>query len=570
MRHVPASVPTPPRRTAPLNGDRLARAATVLALAALAAAGCSGGDPDRDDLVLLVSLDTTPADHVGCYGYPQVRTPWLDRLARRGLQVMHAVAPAPLTLPSHATMLTGVDPPEHGARENGVFVVPDSMRTVPERLPAGTPSAAFVGAFPLAARFGLDQGFGTYDADFGAQRDRRQPPERRAADVFAAAGKWIAAQPPSARPFVWTHVYDAHYAYAAPPPWPRAARTLAEPGRFEGEVSYVDHELGRFLQGLAREGRRPRVLVTADHGESLGRHDEYSHGIFVYDVTQRIPMIWCGPGILPRLEVEQRTLRDVAPTLLATLGGDLSGMSGTPLESPAGEAWAYVETKHTELMRGWAPLYGIRTERWKYIRAPRPELYDLLADPGEVNNVLGAHGDEAERLSVILDGVLASEAGRAPASLDERTAEQLRALGYVAAISDPRRADLRKDPKDGALGAAAQFLGEEAYLAGDLPRAEKHFLEAIRLDPEAKEAHSFLSGTYMSQGRAKEAAEQATTALRLEPHLNEAPLHATLGEALLALDRPVDAIPHLKIAQAAARGSTRVARMLADAEARAK
>ncbi len=528
------------------------------------------GRDGADDAVLLISLDTVSADRVACYGNPAVRTPELDRLARSGIQVMDAVSPAPLTLPSHTTMLTGMDPPAHGARENGLFVVAESLRTVPERLPPGTPCGAFVGAFPLAARFGLDQGFDPYDAKFRSAADRRRPPERRATDVFAPAAAWMESLPDDARPFLWAHVYDPHYPYAAPAPWTDAARTLAPSGAHEGEVSYVDHELRRFLQRLARDGRRPAVLAVADHGEALGRHGEISHGLFVYDETQRVPMIWSGPGVAPHLEAEQRPLLDVAPTLLAALGGDASDLTGTPLQQPATAEHAYVETKHTELMRGWAPLHGIRTERWKFVRAPRPELYDLVEDPAESRNVLAAHADVAADLSERVDAALAAEGGQAPSRLDERTAEQLRSLGYVASIGDPRDADLRKDPKDGAPGASALFRGEEAYLAGNLRDAERHFLDAVRLDPSAKEAYAFLSGTYMSVGRAREAADAARTALSLEPHLNEAPIHATLGEALLALDRPAEAIPHLRIARTAARGSTKVANMLADAEARAR
>lgn len=558
-----------PLRNAVPRGPR--RAGGVVVGVAAAVAACSPVGPgSRDDGVLLLSVDTVSADRVACYGYPDARTPMLDRLARAGLQVVDAVSPAPLTLPSHATMLCGVDPPAHGARENGLFVVPESLRTVPERLPAGTPCGAFVGAFPLAARFGLAQGFDPYEANFRGAGDRRRPPERRAADVLALAAGWIESLPRNARPFLWAHVYDPHYPYAPPEPWPRIARTRAGAGAQDGEIAYVDRETRRFLHRLERNGRRLKVLVAADHGEALGRHGELSHGLFVYDETQRVPMIWSGPGVAARLEPDQRPLRDVAATLVAAFGGDLSDLAATSLDLPATEEHAYVETKHTELMRGWAPLHGMRTTRWKYVRAPRPELYDLARDPGELDNVLDANADVVADLSDRVDAALAAEAGTAPTRLDERTAEQLRALGYVAAIGDPGTADVRKDPKDGAAGAAALFLGEEAYLRGDLREAERRFLETVRLDPAAKEAYAFLSGTYMSVGRASEAADAARTALRLEPHLNEAPIHATLGEALLALDRPAEAIPHLKIAQAAARGSTKVAKMLADAEARSR
>ena len=571
MRRRSITCPAPVRKASLPRWSTLAAAGAALGFLAFAP-GCGPATPptNRDDAVLLISIDTVPADRVGCYGDPRVRTPVLDRLARRGLQVFDAIAPAPLTLPSHTTMLTGMDPPEHGVRENGLFIVPDSIRTLPERLPKETPKAAFIGAFPLAARFGLAQGFDIYDADFSKSTDRRHPPERRASVVLAAAAAWVEALPAARRPFVWTHLYDAHYPYSAPRPWPRIAATLATPGAYEGEVAYVDHEIGVYLHRLESAGRHPKVLLAADHGESLDRHGEITHGLFVYDATQRIPLIWSGPGIARRLDPDQRRLRDVTRTLLAALGGDAADLAGARLEDPPVEEDAYVETKHTELLRGWAPLYGMRTAEWKYIRAPRPELYDLRRDPGESTNVLPEHPDVVRRLSSRVDDILAVEAGRPPMRLDERTAEQLRSLGYVAAIADPSEADVRKDPKDGAAGAAALFWGEDAYGQGDLDAAERWLLQAIRLDPSAKDAHSFLSGVYMSQGRAREATEEAHEALRLPPHLNESPVHATLGEALLALGEPAEAIPHLRIAQQSARSSPRVSRLLAEAEAKVR
>jgi arylsulfatase A-like enzyme len=503
------------------------------------------------DAVLLVSIDTLPASRVGCYGAPNVRTPEIDRLARTGLQVVDAISPAPLTLPSHSTMLTGLDPPAHGVRENGIFELDDRHETVAERLPGDVAKAAFVGSFPLASRFNLDQGFDLYDDDFGPREDPRVPPERRAEPVFGSAAAWLTGEGKGARPFAWVHAFDPHYPYASPLPWRRVAETLAGAGPYEGEVAYVDRELGKFLRRLGAHGpaRRATILLVADHGESLGDHGEITHAIFVYDATQRVPLVLAGPGVEPRLETRPRRLADVAPTLLGLYGiAPSDAQDGTSLLQAAPERPAYLETKHTELLRGWSPLHAVRTERWKYIRAPRPELYELREDPGERANLAGTRPEIERDLEQRLEEILASSAASPAAGLDAATAAQLRSLGYVASVDVGSAPDLRKDPKDGVASAAALFHGEQAYVDGRFRVAERHLLRAIQLDPEGKEAHSFLAGTYCGLKRWELAAEYARRSLELPPHLNEAPVHSTLGEALLALGEPAKALPHLKIA----------------------
>jgi len=547
-----------------------ARLRPALGIAALLATACGPAGPSRESpAVLLVTIDTLPADRVGCYGCPFVRTPVLDRLGRSGVQVRDAISPAPLTLPSHATLLTGLLPPEHGARENGLFVVGPEVRTVPERLPRGTSAAAFVAAFPLRARFGLDQGFDPYDDDLPRPADRSGPAERHAAEVVSRAAAWFESLDVAARPFAWVHLFDPHYAYAPPPPWREAAETIAPGGAYEGEVAYADRELGRLRQRVEATGRDLAVLVVADHGESLGSHGEITHGIFVYDATQRVPMIWSAPRVPSRLETSQRTLADVAPTLLEALGADHADLAGIPLGIPGPGAEGYVETKHTELLRGWAPLHGVRTGEWKYVQAPRPELYDLRADPGETRNVIDEHPDVVARLAARVADALARDVGAAATPLDEGTAEQLRSLGYVA-TADPAAFDRRKDPKDGVAGATALFRGEEAYVARDFEAALLLLEEAVRLDPTAKEAHAFLAGTYAELRRYDLAVSHARRALELPPHLNEGPLHATLGGALLALGRAEEALPELRAARDGRRPDPKLDRLLAEAEARAR
>ncbi|MFN8179861.1 MAG: sulfatase-like hydrolase/transferase [bacterium] len=549
-------------------GYRWAAAALVLV------AACSpSGRPTRSVPFVLVTIDTLPADRVGCYGCPTVRTPTLDRLARRGIQAIDAISPAPLTAASHTTILTGLDPPRHGVRENAMFRLADSVATVARLLPADVRKGAFVGAFPLASRFGLAPGFDRYDDDFSGHTDRRRPPERKAETVLAAAAKWLAEPNRGARPFVWVHLFDPHYPYESPAPWARVAASIPGGAAYEGEVAYTDRELGRFLDGLetGSPAASPTVLVVADHGESFGAHGEITHSLFVYDATQRVPMIFAGPDVPARLETAQRRLADVTPTILAAYEQPRPpALDGTPLREAPSESEAYVETEHTELMLGWAPLFGVRTTQWKYIRAPRSELYDLVADPAELHNLFAEKPEVVAKLSAYVDDVLASQSDVAPTPIDDETAERLRSLGYVATVSAPKKVEHGKDPKDGAAGCAALFWGEEAYSRSDFVAAQRYLLEAMRLDPTNKEACSFLAGTYHGLGRYEMAVDYARRSLELSPHINEAPVHATLGECLLLLGRPAEAIPHLEKAREHRAYDPKLDRLLSEARERLK
>ncbi len=440
-------------------------------------------------------------------------------------------------------MLTGLEPPEHGVRDNGLFRLDPAHRTVGELLPSGTPTAAFVGAFPLRRRFGLDQGFSAYDDALPRAEEGGRTPERRASEVFASAATWILAQT-AERSFAWVHVYDPHYSYTPPEPWNRVGNSRDFAGAFETEVAYTDHSLGRFLREIDawRADRGATVLLVADHGEALGDHKEPTHGLFIYDSTQRVPMVLAGPGIEPRLVSTMRGLVDVAPTLLDLFGVEAPpSWRGRSLRREHDPEWMYMETLSTELLRGWSALYGVRTERWKYIRAPRPELYDLEQDPAERVNILSTRAGTADSLAQKLEGILAAAPSTPAPEADNATMEQLRSLGYVAQIEPGSRRTSGKDPKDQIEVAAALFQGEQAYLDADFPRAESFLRRALQRDPDCKEAHAFLSGTYFGLGRYAPAVEHARRALQLQPHLNEGPLHMTIGEAYLAMGRAEDA-----------------------------
>jgi choline-sulfatase len=428
-------------------------------------AGCREAAPrsssaDRPN-VLLVTIDTLRADHVGCYGYQDASTPALDALAERGVRFETAVAHAPLTGPSHASILTGQIPPGHGFRNNSGFTLSPRVRTAVEDFrQAGYRTAAFVSGFPLDRRFGFDRGFETYDDHLPRGNDRRRTPyvERTADATTDAALRWLASGSagPASRWFLWVHYYDPHAPYEPPPDL--ADRFSRAP--YDGEIAFVDRQLARMLHALdvSNETRRTVVLVTADHGESLGEHGEGTHGVFVYDATLRVPWVMAGPQI-PAGRVSRTVARliDVLPTLADYAGLDRrNGADGRSLRAAAdgqemSDAPAYAESLYAEMELGWAPLYAWRTAGFKFIKAPQPELYDLTNDASETSNRLNEQQAHASDLGRRLEEVLRRTPPPVAAPpVDPDTAERLRALGYASGGRAARAAStVLRDPKDG-------------------------------------------------------------------------------------------------------------------------
>jgi arylsulfatase A-like enzyme/cytochrome c-type biogenesis protein CcmH/NrfG len=421
------------------------------------AAAPAGGRPN----VLLVTIDTLRADRLGCYGRAPAMTPILDGLAARGARFATAVAHVPLTGPSHASILTGLNPLGHGVRDNGGYALPEGARTAAEDFgKAGYRTAAFVSGFPLNRRFGFDRAFDVYDDHLPKGDDPRRAlhVERFADATTDAVLRWLDPRAASAegRPFfLWVHYYDPHAPYEPPPRF--AARFADAP--YDGEVAFVDEQLGRLLKRLEERGDLARtvVLVTADHGESLGEHGEQSHGLFVYDATIRVPFVVSGPSIGSGRAPETIARGiDVLPTLLDYAGiarrPDIEGRSLRPaIEGrDMSDAPAYAETLYPQRELGWAPLFAWRTSRYKFIEAPKPELYDLAADPGEAVNRAASENARLVPMRDALRAALARPVPDAAAALDPEAAERLRALGYVGggAGGAPTGASLR-DPKDG-------------------------------------------------------------------------------------------------------------------------
>ena len=420
------TLPAVPFRSGLLASRLRVRCLAALCLLPLLAAcgGGAGSEVARPRHLLLVTLDTVRADHLGAYGYAAAETPNLDHLAQAGLRFDQAMSPVPLTLPSHASLLTGRLPLEHGVRHNGARPLAAGTETLATRLTTcGFDTAAFVGAFVLDHRFGLNRGFGHYDDDIARDpgRDLRLEAERPASEVVDRALAWLAREEAApARPqFLWLHLYDAHAPYT--PPAPFAERHPDQP--YDGEIAAVDAQLGRLLAAVRqRLGADVLVAVVADHGESLGDHGESTHGLLLYQPVLRVPLLLAGPGLpAGRTVATPVGLTDLAPTLAGLLGcagevplgtgRDLSGYLRAGDEPPGADL--YAETQYPTLF-GWSPLTALRRGAFKYIAGPRPELYDLNQDRGEEHDLLHREPATARPLAARLEEMQASAPGLVP------------------------------------------------------------------------------------------------------------------------------------------------------------
>jgi arylsulfatase A-like enzyme/cytochrome c-type biogenesis protein CcmH/NrfG len=493
----------------------------------------SSGRSTRPRSVLLVSVDTLRADRLGSYGHTQAVTPVLDALSSRGLRFTQATTTAPLTLPAHTSLLTGTFPTFHGVRDNGGFYVDEGLTTLAEVLHTnGLRTGAFVGAFVLDRRWGLGQGFDTYFDDFDLSKfemsrglDAAQRPGREVVDRALA---WLDED--RERPFfAWVHLYDPHSPYT--PPEPYRSRFPATPqGAYDGEVAYTDMEIGRLIAALESSGRLDStlVVVVADHGESLGEHGEQQHGFFIYDAAVHIPLIVAGPGVPAGVVADQVRIVDVMPTVLEALGfapvADVQGQSLLPLgRGEPVELLAYSETFYPRYHYGWSELVAVRDGRFKFIAAPRRELYDLQVDPGETKDLSAENPRMADALQRALTDLRTRTSTRAtaaaPKPIDADTEQRLRALGYVATTVS--RATLedkpRRDPKDtirlyNLLKRAAQDSVEER-----LDEAIAKVREVLDADSEVIEAYTMLGNMHTKAGRLPEAIGAYQRALAVDP-----------------------------------------------------
>ncbi|HZN54751.1 MAG TPA: sulfatase-like hydrolase/transferase [Candidatus Polarisedimenticolaceae bacterium] len=538
--------------------DRARRSWGIGVLAACVASGCPATrrDVPRPN-VLLVTLDTTRADHLGAYGAAGATTPVFDRIAAQGTLFERAWSATPLTTPSHASVMTGLYPQAHGVRNNGRFRLPDGSRTLAEAFAAaGYATGAFVGAYPVARTFGFSQGFATFDDDFGDGDRGDGRSERSAAEVNARALPWLASALAGSKPFfAWIHYYDAHLPYE--PPSPYAESFAGRP--YDGEIAFADAELGRVLDALAKGGALDRtiVVIAGDHGEGLGDHGEASHGLLVYESTLHVPLVVRAPWKVARGERRRDlvSLVDLAPTIAALAhvpfegsidGRDVMGREAAPETddplAPGPGRTVYAESFFAAEEFGWAPLFAIRRGGMKWIAAPRPERYDLDADPGEARDLARTDPAKDDAMNALLSRVAVASSSHASkegaeTGVDDDLLARLQSLGYVggggagapaASGSGPGR-----DPKDGVAdydeylrgtdvirdgGDAVSIferlvagdpenpefrlrLGQAHRARGDLRAAEATYRELIRRYPDFYLAYRRLTALLASQGR---------------------------------------------------------------------
>ena len=511
--------------------------------------------PRADRNVLLVSIDTLRADVLGAYG-GRALTPNLDRLAAAGARFTFAHAHAVVTRASHASILTGRYPYEHGVRDNTGYRLAPNEPTIATRLKAlGFATGGFIGGFPLDRRFGLAPGFDLYDdqvGEIGSQVDFVLP-DRRADEVVRPALTWIRQQ--SGRWFAFVHCYDPHAPYRPPAEW--LARFPNEP--YLGEVSWTDFALGPLFDALASQPRPTLVIVTADHGEGLGDHGELTHSLFAYESTLHIPLIVAeiagsaAARAAPRRGVVIDTpVRhvDLVPTILDALGApEDSTLPGASLldviaSGHGADRPGYFEAMTANLTRGWAPLRGVIAGRDKYIDLPIPELYDLGTDPRELRNAFAARGDRAQVLSNTLKSFDVAMPGR-PHDETAAVIERMRSLGYTSGAAPVReRYTEDDDPKRLVDLEQAMHQATEAFEGGRLDDAAGLYRSVLARRADMEDAYRYLAFIYWQQGKTAQAISTLEDALRRG--LTQAEIRIKLGEYLSQTGQAARAIQLLE------------------------
>lgn len=506
----------------------------------------------RKPNVLLVSIDTLRADRIGSYG-SDVRTPHLDRLAAEGVRFDNVATTVPFTLPAHSSMMTGTYPPFHGVRENVGYALGADPPTMAETLAAaGYDTAGFVSAFVLDSRWGIARGFDHYHDEFDLSEMESAnlgSVQRPGEETIGHAIDWLDSRPAGtdAPFFAWVHLFEPHDPYEPPEPY-----RSEYPGRpYDGEVAYTDSLLGDLLRALRQRGLDDStvVVVTADHGEGLGDHGETYHGYFVYDSTVRVPLLVRAPGgAAGRVVVEATSHVDLFPTVADLAGvetpGRVQGRSLRPWIEDGGEEPApeeeravYSESYYPLLHYGWAPLRALRNARYKYIHAPREELYDLPEDPTEQHDVADQRAatlvelaDRLEQLTATID--FDGERQSATAELDDTTLRQLRALGYVAGRGgvdvDDADDEERADPKDKIEVHRSIMAAQTEIGTGALEAAETRLRGVLAADPAIIDANQMLGNVLVETGRAEEALSWFQAALARDPE-HEASLFGLAG-----------------------------------------
>jgi arylsulfatase A-like enzyme/Flp pilus assembly protein TadD len=487
--------------------------------------------------VLVITLDTTRADHLGPYGKEDARTSNLDRLAANGVVFENCFSAVPVTLPSHSTIFTGMYPLAHGVRDNGLFQLPASVTTLAEILrDRGYRTGAAIGAFPLTSEFGIQQGFDFFDdhisivqEDYRGGIDETAPKlffdERPASRVNDAILPWLRS--PSDQPFfAWIHYWDAHQPFLAPPPYDQ----LFSDDLYQAEIAFVDDNLGRILDELERQGVADHtlVVVTADHGEGRGDHDEETHSLLAYNATLHVPLIVHMPGRDGPRRVRRRVgTVDILPTVLDLLelpipsevqGHSLARLIRQGSDEPSRGLY-YSETLSPHLSHGWGELRVLFEDNYKYIHGPRPELFDLAEDPEELVDLSLQRPEDATRMKEALSAFLkrnaATTSAEAALEVGPESRQRLMALGYISAGgSSPSevRESLRSDgdpPQDHIRSINLSSQAKQALTRGDYLAAREFALQLVAHDPDNPFFDSILTAAYLRLGQLDAAAAVA-------------------------------------------------------------
>ncbi len=516
--------------------------------------------------VVLITVDTLRADHLECYGYRRIRTPHINRLAEDGILFENAYSHSPLTLPSHWSILTGTYPFVHGIKENAFFSTNSNIVNLAQILKGeGYSTAAFVGAFVLDRRFGLGKGFDHYYDNFDWQSHSNVSPadvQRSGDKVVSAFEDWL-SQAKTGALFAWVHLYDPHDPYQPPPPFDQEYAQAP----YDGEIAFVDTLIGRIVSHLGERALENTLIVlTGDHGESLGEHSEDTHGYFIYDSSLHVPLIMRVPGRHfggAKVKAQVRSI-DIIPTVLGLAGlkkpSTLQGVSLVPLLHNPGldlELASYSETYYPRYHFGVSELRALRTQQFKYIKAPVPELYDVVADPTEQNNLFGSQPSTEKKLDQRLTELTNLPVDRALTERgnDPGSAEKLRSLGYLA--SSPQLRDSRPDngvlpdPKDRIELYSATQRALAASNLGNTKKAIELFEGVLRQDSSIPAVSLGLAIEYQRVGNHRSAARVLESLLTFQPSnalaaFNLAVSYTQLGrhnEALKNFSRTLDLDP---------------------------
>ncbi len=479
----------------------------------------SGASAKKSPLnVLLITIDTLRPDRLSCYSDEHIQTPQIDSLAEKGALFFKAFAHTPTTLPSHTNILLGTTPLTHGVHDNQNFIVQDGFLTLAEHLKdSGYATGAFVGAFPLDSRFGLTQGFDVYDDNYGSRNYQEfSYVERPAEIVVQNAMDWLESQN---KPwFLWIHCFDPHQQYDPPEPF----KTEYKDTPYNGEVAYVDQELGKLFAYLKKNELEENTLIifTGDHGESLGQHGESTHGYFAYNSTIWIPLIIVSPGMKPAVNDQNVCHVDIYPTVCDILGLQrpdfCQGVSlepalrGKKISSLTSRA-IYFESLYPYYNRGWAPLTGIIHENTKYLDSPIPELYDIAKDFDETENQAELKNLDPykENMEKLMEEQSNSGKTSAAKKADRDTLERLKSLGYLSSPqASLKEAFTREDDLKVLLpyqNQLQQAMGE--YHKGNIDKGIKILQTIVQERKDFDQAYAYLATLYKVKRDYKKAVE---------------------------------------------------------------